>query len=151
VFLNSHGLRSRQINEAPKAVLGVFGRYVLQVVPCPNHATFGHFGPSYKAGKAIEIRTSKGGLMANSHIHAVVEPVQTPDKPINRELANAPCDKGGHIRLLKTEQFRSFRLGQLPTFNDGAKLADQLGFEEFFFGIGKAKVSEDVVATCDRF
>jgi hypothetical protein len=96
-------------------------------------------------------RRSAVRLLAHNEVYLVVQSIQASNQSIDRKFADAASDKRGNIRLLQSEHDGSLGLGKLPTFDDSAELANQLGLEKLFFRVGTAKVGEDVAAACTHF
>src|SRR4051794_15845441 len=80
----------------------------------------------------------------------VIQPIQASDQTIDREFSDAASNERRNIRLLEPEHGCGLGPGKLPTLDDPADFANELGLEKLFFRIGKTKVGKDIPAPRDR-
>ena len=65
----------------------------------------------------------------------------------DRKLPKLPAQHFGDIGLANAKQTCSFDLFQAALFHNRVNLQHQLRLDQMLFGIGKAEVSEDIVAS----
>ena len=85
-------------------------------------------------------------LVAHYDVHLVIQPIEAANQAVQRELSDTAGNNGRHVGLLEAKQDRRLGLGELAAFDDRTNFPDQLCLEQLFFGIGKAKVSENIAA-----
>lgn len=85
-------------------------------------------------------------LRSDHDFHGLIEHVQEVREAFDRETAQAPAEQRAHLRLVYSEKFRRFELGEPALLDDSANLKDQPGLDQHLVGVWHLEVLENLPA-----